>query len=62
MLVTGTSYYPEDWDADRIAEDAALMREAGISLASRGVPHFSGKRAQGHSLHADRERAAVAGS
>lgn len=36
MLVTGTSYYPEDWDADRIAEDAALMREAGISLVRVG--------------------------
>lgn len=32
MFTTGTSYYPEDWPLERIAQDAVLMKEAGISL------------------------------
>ncbi len=31
-LLTGCAYYPEQWPSDRWANDARLMREAGISV------------------------------
>lgn len=32
MPITGCAYYPEHWDEARWAQDAALMREAGLSV------------------------------
>ena len=36
MLITGTAYYPEEWDSERIAQDARMMREAGMTLVRIG--------------------------
>lgn len=47
MPITGCAYYPEHWPRERWEQDAALMREAGLSVVRVGEfawdkfePHF----------------------
>ena len=36
MLITGTAYYPEEWDSARIAQDARMIKESGMTLVRIG--------------------------